>query len=273
MKRNLSFTFAVITAIICGVISCTNEFEDFYSEKNISRAASQEYIEIKPNMPSHIVRQNFSIAVKRISDNIKIVNGKASLSHTDATDLLIEEKLFELVKYMYENIDDPYDVLITESRTMTLADGEYQDGDYDNTVNKAVIYNIARLFLDSEFEEKCFDNYWFAMGDMVLTDNDWQGIKQHAESEYASSSTDSNTNLKKVTINFYNNPEYNYALGNSSVYFEGNTAVGFKDPYDFNSIEENSREVLAELGTRIVGSFGNIYGAKPYTITYGKYQE
>lgn len=272
MKKKLIFMFAVIAAMICGIVSCTNEFEEFYFDKKMSRAVSQEYIEIKPNMSSHIVRQNFNIAVKRMSDNIKIINGKVSFSHIDATDLLIEENLFELIKYMYENVDNPYDVLIPEIRTMTLADGEYQDGYYDVDLKK-LVYKAAKLFLSSEFEEKCFDNYWYAKGDMILTDNDWQGIKQHAESEYASSSTDSNTNLKKVTINFYNNPEYNYALGHSSVYFEGNTAVGFKDLYDFNSIEEKSREVLAELGTRIVGSFGNIYGAKPYTITYGKYQE
>lgn len=272
MKKNLFFTLAVITAMIYAFVSCTNEFEDFILEKKMTRAVSQEYIEIKPNMPSHLVRQNFSIALKRISDNIKIVNGKASLSHTDATDLLIEENLFELIKYVYENIDDPYDALLPETRTMTLADGEYNDGS-EVVFNKASIYTIAKLFLDSEFELKCFDNYWFAMGNMVLTDNDWQGIKKHAESEYANSGTNSGTNLKRVEINFYNNPEYNYALGRSSVFFEDNTAVGFDDTYDFNALEEGVRDAFTELGVFIVGSFGELYGAKSYKITYGKYKE
>ena len=272
MKKNLFFTLAVITAMIYAFVSCTNEFEDFNFEKKMTRAVSQEYIEIKPNMPSHLVRQNFSIALKRISDNIKIVNGKASLSHTDATDLLIEENLFELIKYVYENIDDPYDALVSETRTMTLADGEYNNGS-EVSSDKAYIYTIAKLFLDSEFELKCFDNYWFAMGDMVLTDNDWQGIKKHAESEYANSGTNSGTNLKRVEINFYNNPEYNYALGRSGVYFEGNKAVGFNDDYDFNALEKGIRDEFAELATRIVGSLGEICGAKPYKITYGKYKE
>lgn len=272
MKKKLIFMFAVIAAMICGIVSCTNEFEEFYFDKKMSRAVSQEYIEIKPNMSSHIVRQNFNIAVKRMSDNIKIINGKVSFSHIDATDLLIEENLFELIKYMFENVDNPYDVLIPEIRTMTLADGEYQDGYYEVDLKK-LVYKAAKLFLSSEFEEKCFDNYWYAKGDMILTDNDWQGIKQHAESEYANSGTNSGTNLKRVEINFYNNPEYNYALGRSGVYFEGNKAVGFNDDYDFNALEKGIRDEFAELVTRIVGSLGSHFGAMPYKITYGKYLE
>lgn len=72
-------------------------------------------------------------------------------------------------------------------------------------------------------------------------------------------------------ISFYNNDEFDYALGCATVFFdESGTPVGLRDYYDFDpaehrgDMEEKLTQIMAELEK-------TPFGGKPYDILYGIY--
>ena len=70
------------------------------------------------------------------------------------------------------------------------------------------------------------------------------------------------------TISFYENDEFDYALGCATIFFdEEGVPVGLKDIYDFN--EAKHRDTNAESDTTFMAKFEKANLAKSYAILYG----
>ena len=158
------------------------------------------------------------------------------------------------------------------------------------TISKDAMFgHICKVFNLSDFEEKCFSQYWYAKGDLYLDENDWQGIKRIAESFVQQNDWESlkkkigknSMNIEitaqgdtiqyyKQVINFYDYDNYNYALGSSTINFtEEGQAVGLYDVYDFNYGVEIKRDEWDNAITIAAGVIGELYGAVSYIMIYG----
>ena len=158
------------------------------------------------------------------------------------------------------------------------------------TISKDAMFgHICKVFNLSDFEEKCFSQYWYAKGDLYLDENDWQGIKRIAESFVQQNDWESlkkkigknSMNIEitaqgdtiqyyKQVINFYDYDNYNYALGSSTINFtEEGQAVGLYDVYDFNYGVEIKRDTWNNVVTIAAGAIGELYGAVSYIMIYG----
>lgn len=266
MKKFI-FTIASILAVTSVFIACSSENDAINYEDYKSQRMKYEYIDFSVEMSSKVKTKKIHEAEQRILNNIRIVDGKISLSHTSAVELCLEREYFEAMKYLLERVENPNEIIMPKTRQIViLPNGESSTEDY--IVNKVLLEQLISAFLDSEFEKKCFDHYWYGNGSkMILTENEWSGIKQHAELKYNENNIDSSSN--SVSISFYDNPTYNYALGTATVYFNKGKAVGLTDRYDFNALEEGQRSEEAEKITNLINSLGNVYGANPYDIAYG----
>lgn len=133
--------------------------------------------------------------------------------------------------------------------------------------------------LNSEFEKECLMHYLLKNGEsLVINDNVFKGISEEVvkEQEKAGGKLHGVTPVKingqqyySKCISFYNNDEFDYALGCATVFFDENgTPVGLKDRYDFNpaehrgEMEEKLTQIMAELEKTPLGG-------KPYDILYG----
>ena len=84
-----------IVAISCVIttlffIACSNDFNN-YQVVNNTRGCCYEYIYINKEMSPEVKLKNIRNAEQRILDNIEIIDGKISLSHTSAEELRIEK--------------------------------------------------------------------------------------------------------------------------------------------------------------------------------------
>lgn len=139
--------------------------------------------------------------------------------------------------------------------------------------------NIMGYALDSRFEVECFLQYWYAAGDIQLSDKRFEHIKEvvkKMEIDYKEGENLVVINGQmyyEKAVSFYNNSEYNYALGTATVYFDTNgEIVGLYDEYDFDPKEwlgKDSRGVPAEIVTRLMAELEQYQGAMSYSITYG----
>lgn len=130
----------------------------------------------------------------------------------------------------------------------------------------------------SEFEKKCFQQYWYSQGNMKLSDSDWSGIKNATDrTEYnnpnkSKSYTVFGVKYYEKVVSYYNNSEYDYALGSATITFlEGGEPVGLYDFYDFNVIGAD-RDWKADGIVIGINILTVIYGGKPYQISYGVYR-
>ena len=209
-------------------------------------------------------------AEQRILDNIKIVNGKISLSHTSAEELCLEKEYFQFMKILLEDVENPQDILMPKTRSTTLSNGENGQGGDGIGIGKETVGNLIKRYLKSGLETKCFDQYWYSKGDMTLTDEEWNGgVKQCAESRYIKPTNNTDTSFTDLKINF-SNSNYHYAFGTATIYFEEKKAVGLHDDYNFDFKYFQREDISDELKTIGVGFVGSMYGATPYTITYGR---
>jgi len=120
----------------------------------------------------------------------------------------------------------------------------------------------------SSFELSCFYNYTSSNGTLNLDADQFSGIADAAAgANYTSSWVNiGGTMYEKRVVSFYNNEEYDYALGTATVYYDScGNAVGMKDYYNFNAMSAGERTAIAEAAT-YVGS--QIPGAS-YDIYYG----
>ena len=266
--KKIIFTIASILAVTSVFIACSNENDAINYEDYKNQRMKYEYIDFSVEMSSKVKTKKIHEAEQRILDNIRIVDGKISLSHTSAEELCLEKEYFEAMKYLLERVENPYEIIMPRTRQVILPNGESLPED---DINKLYIDLLVNEFLDSNFEKKCFNHYWYGNGEtMYLTSEEWSGIKQHAESKYTPSNSN-NAGTASSEISFYDNPTYNLALGTAEIFFSGSTAVGLKDDYNFNPEAWGVRETDKEIMTRIINHMGNIYNGKVYQIRYGQY--
>lgn len=270
-KTRVTKPLAKIISLVCIVIlsavfqGCEKE-DDFSYENN-------QYLEIQNINKKTYSQEEKDILLKveqRISENIKIENGKMTLSHTCAEELNIEPSLFEIFNFVIlnSNIAPKY----TLNHMIRLKSGGIEEENTDRGIIGDIIYENC----GSEIEQECFDNYWSGGGYMELSENAWSGVSSYSESIVGSGFQDgeqviiSGSIYYKNSVSFYDNPEYDCAFGTATVYFDihGN-AVGFSDYYDFNSLPWGERSIVAEIGTRTIGALGEAHGAMDYSIEYG----
>lgn len=72
----------------------------------------------------------------------------------------------------------------------------------------------------------------------------------------------------KATIDLYNNPTYDFAIGRATVTLAYGVVVGFYDRFDFDPKKWGVRSTKAELATRAGAAIGAITNATPFTIKY-----
>lgn len=130
--------------------------------------------------------------------------------------------------------------------------------------------------LDSKFEEDLFTRYWDKKGDLKLSESDFSKIAGYAKqklsgADYANMATVkiNNKDYYMTVVNFYDNPEYDYALGSATIFLDKDSKepVGMKDRYDFNAGGDRPED--AEDTTQKMNEIGRLFGAAAYDITYG----
>ena len=125
----------------------------------------------------------------------------------------------------------------------------------------------------SVFERKCFSQYWYAKGLMILTLDEWEGISEVTDTTgYKTGVPIKRRAMKfyKKVVSFYSYAEYDYALGSSTITFtENGIPVGLRDSYDFNMFA--NRSLKAEAVTISMSILGKLYGGQDYEIYYGVY--
>ena len=269
MKKFI-FTIASILAITSVFVACSSENDAINYEDYKNQRMKYEYIDFSIEMSSKVKEKKLREAEQRILDNIRIIDGKISLSHTNAEELCLEREYFEFMKFLLEDVKNPQDILMPKTRSTTLSNGETGQGGDGIGFGKETVGNLIRQYLKSGLETKCFDQYWYSRGDMTLTDSEWNGgVKQCAESRYVKPNNNTNTSFTTLEINF-SNSNYHYAFGTATIYFEEKKAVGLYDYYNFDFKFFQRDDIGDELKTIGVGFVGSLYGATPYTITYGR---
>ncbi len=131
-----------------------------------------------------------------------------------------------------------------------------------------------RGYLTTEFGKAMFDNYWFSHGNVTLSDARFNDIVNNAGRVLSRNLVIlSNGHVGVAQVHsFYGNNPYAAVLGAATIYYQGETPVGFQDSYDFNwrwMWGSGRRTVLNELKTRAVSVSGWMRGATPFNIIYG----
>lgn len=132
--------------------------------------------------------------------------------------------------------------------------------------------------VNSEFERQCLIWYFLGKGKtMQVAPEVFQRIAKAAVDSRAASEKRFHGPQKitidgKVyysqTISFYENDEFDYALGCATIFFDENgVPVGLKDRYDFNEAEH--RDTDAENDTIFMAKLEQAKLAKSYDILYG----
>ena len=150
----------------------------------------------------------------------------------------------------------------------------------DNYTKDSMFLFICLAGSLSSFETKCFKQYWYAMGNLLLSDDEWNGIKEvtnRSEYQKGKKVIDITTITKdgKVlqdtviyyvkSISFYDCSEYNYALGTSTITFtEQGEPIGLYDVYDFNNME--NRGIRINKITVTIGELGKMFEAEAYEL-------
>jgi hypothetical protein len=118
--------------------------------------------------------------------------------------------------------------------------------------------------LFSTFEMECFLNYITYGGDMTISAQRFNNIVSSAGTIISTGiATINGVQYYSRTVSFYQNGNYDNALGTATLYYDSNDKpIGFIDRYDFNY---GDRALPAEIATRI----GSYIPGQEYTIQYG----
>ena len=177
---------------------------------------------------------------------------------------LIRERNIEYKEYDDSNVDQAI-ADFDNAGEITANTGGRPDLGFvgDNIRNRA----------GSDFSKDLFENYWLGGGDMTLSTDRFNAIANAAKKlpRQLYSVTLSNGQPGTLAIvNFYGNAEYSLAFGRATIYYNRQgQPVGFYDYYDFDPKAWGIRPNSAEIKTRMVNAAGALYGAQPYSITYG----
>ena len=123
MKKFI-FTIASILAVTSVFIACSSENDAINYEDYKNQRMKYEYIDFSVEMSSKVKEKKLREAEQRILDNIRIVDGKISLSHTSAEELCLEREYFESMKDLLEIIKNPSKIIMPKTRSTTLSNGE-----------------------------------------------------------------------------------------------------------------------------------------------------
>lgn len=125
-------------------------------------------------------KAKYDEAIRRIATNCSFYKGKIKLSHITASDLNINEDFFELFKELLESL---YPVPPIVSKSIYPVNKDWNP-ESSKPSGYYLVYAACLAAMNSDIERKCFNQYWYALGDLALTDIEWNGgIKQHAISE------------------------------------------------------------------------------------------
>lgn len=266
MKQVL-FTISSLIIVTSLFIACSNDMDDYCTKTD--QCIYTEYIELSTNMSPDVKLKNLKEAEQRILDNIRIIDGKISLSHITPEELSMEQELFRTMKILFENVENPYDIIIPRTRSSILSSGESEQEEPSITPELAYNETLAMFGdVNSSFEKACLYHFFMGNGETkTIGSDDWSNIKKHAESKYTN--TDPSSSFVKVQISFYDNTDYDYALGTASVTFDNKgCAIALYDYYDFDRQPEGNRSESAETATTIM-SYLSLFG-NPYEIKYGQ---
>ncbi|KAB4484805.1 hypothetical protein GAN57_12980 [Bacteroides thetaiotaomicron] len=249
----------------------------------------------------------------RIVDNIKDEQGELDTSRLSASNLNIDEPLFALVydflipyitgeKVVGEETSSNF---IPRVKTRSEGDsdggstgggsiggGSIGGGEMEGPMTDEEIAEWIKLKYSKDemfnlicdqgklsiFERKCFSQYWYAKGNMKLSEFDWNGIKNatdrtgYNDPNESKSYTVAGIKYYERVVSYYNNSEFDYALGHATITFlDGGEPIGLYDDYDFNIIGAD-RDWKAEGIVISINILTAIYGGKPYQISYGVYR-
>lgn len=138
--------------------------------------------------------------------------------------------------------------------------------------------NIIRdnFKMRGNLEKKMIENFFWKCGDYGLSKPEFNQLAEHAYQQWPEV-TDSSFFLAGTekfilkTINFYNNPLFDFAIGNGLVIAnESGTIVGFYDYYDFpktSFVKKGRRKFINEVITRIMKMYRK--RSKPFAMYYG----
>lgn len=264
--RKFSFMFFMVFSFF--VSSCSYESFDL----NYQERPTYPYLFVKMNKKTYTSMEKRQVdeALNRFIDNVNIENKHISMEGISPESLNMNKELFDVFFLLFSRLDTIPDALLTYRLPKTKA---YFGGGLEPIgpgLGKELVFEIicAREgFSINGFERKCFRQYWYAMGDMQPTDNEWSGIKQYAENWLGDKTLDSNN---EIGVNYYGSDEYNYALGTAATKFNTNReAIGLGDAYDFNIEDAPDRTEEAQQAVMIIKILEPIYRARPYDLTYG----
>lgn len=146
-----------------------------------------------------------------------------------------------------------------------------------NTWHKEVVGEMVlnSVLRNSPFAQELFWNYWEGNGDMVLGKSRFEGIAEAVVKmniDYTTGETVviNGDTYYKMMVSFYDNSDYELALGTATVYYDQvGHVVGLKDRYDFNSMPKGVRTWWAETMTNWMDGLGSVYNAKDFNVLYG----
>ena len=185
----------------------------------------------------------FEEAQRRIVDNLKgNDNGFLSLEHSTASELNMDESLFEIFAKLYKSAQvkerafDNAKNLKTNTRMKTPSEINPLLPPLGIPTACEIAYVSISTQLNS-IEQRYFDNYWTSSGDIHLTQNEVNDIAYASNRVILNSRqiTIGDRHYMAVEVSYYQT-QYKYALGTATVYYDlYGMCVGFKDSYDFNA--------------------------------------
>lgn len=289
MKVRL-FGNALIGALLMVLSSgCSQNLIDFDNEEWLFSTPKHDYsrhIEVDLSKEyKGTKRENRQIieAFGRIVENLTLVGDSVRIiDGTTSNDLNINYDFFDGACQLIKKVDPKVLVGFMNNRKKTKGNGESMPDEfgYQQDMGLALIVIMTYIYSQASHElvYKMFNRYFCGLGDYHFTYDEFQDIKSIAIEKrpsnwmsYPCSNVD-DYELKRVGVSFYHT-SLGLALGSSTVYFSySGTPVGISDIYDFDAQEWGSRPFPAEIITRMIGAYGEAFGAKSFRYTYGYHE-
>lgn len=167
-------------------------------------------------------------------------------------------------------------MLTTFINTLVKAAENEAQTHFGKNLEEVLKHFMAKV--NSDFEKQCLLWYFTKKGQtMTVSSEVFERIAKAAVASRAASEKLFHGPQKVIikgkvyysqTISFYENDEFDYALGCATIFFdEEGVPVGLKDIYDFN--EAKHRDTNAESDTTFMAKFEKANLAKSYAILYG----
>lgn len=259
--------------------SCSNDL--FFDDLEYSKTISYEpyvFVDLSKTIDKYNSKDKYMFmeALNRIDQNIKIENGKATLSHLTSKDLNINREFFDFISSKLELMDtEMVKKYLIQTRRPTTR------GVYDELVMHANMMIGISLVIAQKYAEHAncpliYDLYerWVrGKGDYTLTDSEWTdllgAINLHKPSDYGSSLYDSQSNLYYYQAGSnLNDTKYHYALGWVKCFWNTNhDCIGIHELYDMNL--DPREDDFGQYCVTYAHIYGKLIGAKDYYVNKG----